>query len=73
VTSTQARVVEAIRSLTLTRGYPPSQRDIADHLRLRSVSTVSSHVQRLHQMGVITMDAGVARSIRVVTDQSSLL
>jgi repressor LexA len=43
-------------------GYSPSEREIADAVGLRSISTVSYHLTVLQQTGQLSRDAGRARS-----------
>lgn len=45
------------------RGYPPSLREIADAVGLKSVSTVSYHLKILEQAGYLSRDAGMPRTV----------
>ena len=45
------------------RGYPPSVREIAEAVDLKSTSTVHAHLNALEKMGYITRDSGRKRAI----------
>jgi repressor LexA len=61
-TPRQQQVLECIISYIDDNGYPPSQRDIASGLKLRSTSTVVKHLKSLELMGYIRRSS-VSRSI----------
>jgi repressor LexA len=61
-TPRQQQVLECIISYIDDNGYPPSQRDIASGLKLRSTSTVVKHLKSLEDMGYIRRSS-VSRSI----------
>lgn len=62
----QARIYEFILSFTDKYGYPPSVREIADAVGLKSPSTVHFHLKSLEEAGVITRGAGKTRAITTV-------
>ncbi len=62
----QARIYEFILSFTERQGYPPSVREIADAVGLKSPSTVHFHLKGLEDAGVITRGAGKTRAITAV-------
>lgn len=62
----QARIYEFILSFTRENGYPPSVREIADAVGLKSPSTVHFHLKSLEEAGVITRGAGKTRAITAV-------
>ena len=62
----QARIYEFILSFTQENGYPPSVREIADAVGLKSPSTVHFHLKSLEEAGVITRGAGKTRAITAV-------
>lgn len=47
-------VIAAIRELTTRHGYPPTVRELQDHLRLSSTSLVTYRLQRLRRRGRVT-------------------
>jgi len=62
----QTEVLEYIRSTAESRGYPPSVREIAEALGLRSPSTVHSHISSLVEYGYLRRDPSKPRAIEVV-------
>lgn len=62
----QARIYNFILSFTESNGYPPSVREIADAVGLKSPSTVHFHLKSLEDAGVITRGAGKTRAITAV-------
>lgn len=47
----QQRILEYIKSEIQTKGYPPSVREIANAVGLKSTSTVHGHLTRLEKKG----------------------
>ena len=62
----QARIYEYILTFTERNGYPPSVREIAEAVGLKSPSTVHFHLKSLEDAGVITRGAGKTRAITAV-------
>ena len=62
----QTEVLEYIRSTAESRGYPPSVREIAEALGLRSPSTVHSHISSLVKYGYLRRDPSKPRAIEAV-------
>lgn len=62
----QRQVLDLIKKAVATRGYPPSVREIGDHLGLRSPATVHSHLTALVKSGHIRRDPTKPRAIEVV-------
>lgn len=62
----QTEVLEYIRSTVESRGYPPSVREIAEALGLRSPSTVHSHISSLVKYGYLRRDPSKPRAIEVI-------
>ena len=63
-TPKQRAVLTAIVELTAARGYPPSIREIADHLGV-NVNDVHQKLVRLQRDGLVEWDPGVCRSLRM--------
>jgi SOS-response transcriptional repressor LexA len=61
----QWKILGHIQCFTETHGYPPTLRELA-LLCDRGATVVLYHLRALEKMGVITRDAKVARSIRIV-------
>ncbi len=66
----QQRILEFIRSEIQTKGYPPSVREIANAVGLKSTSTVHGHLQRLEKKGLLHRDAMKPRAMEVTGDLS---
>lgn len=67
ITAKQKQVLDAIDLHTRKHGYPPSHKQLADALGLRSTSAVAMRLDALERKGFIKREYGVARSLRVVT------
>ena len=52
----QQRILDFIKSEIQTKGYPPSVREIAQAVGLKSTSTVHGHLQRLEKRGLLGME-----------------
>lgn len=64
----QQRILDFIKSEIQTKGYPPSVREIALAVGLKSTSTVHGHLQRLEKRGLLHRDAMKPRAMEVVGD-----
>ena len=64
----QQRILDFIKSEIQTKGYPPSVREIAQAVGLKSTSTVHGHLQRLEKRGLLHRDAMKPRAMEVVGD-----
>ena len=64
----QQRILDFIKSEIQTKGYPPSVREIAQAVGLKSTSTVHGHLQRLEKRGLLHRDAMTPRAMEVMGD-----
>ena len=64
----QQRILDFIKSEIQTKGYPPSVREIANAVGLKSTSTVHGHLQRLEKRGLLHRDAMKPRAMEVMGD-----
>ena len=64
----QQRILEYIKSEIQTTGYPPSVREIANAVGLKSTSTVHGHLTRLEKKGLLHRDAMKPRAMEVIGD-----
>lgn len=71
LTLKQQQIYDYIVSFTADNGYPPSVREIGDHLGLKSPSTVHFHLKGLRSAGLIHQAEGKTRSITVGADALS--
>jgi repressor LexA len=69
LTERQTRILEYIRSMTRTRNYPPSVREIGEAVGLSSSSTVHNHLNQLERRGLIKRDPSKSRTVQLVQDQ----
>jgi len=62
---TKGRILKAIQHFVDDHGYPPSIREIARKIGLKSTKAVKVHLDTLAQQGLIEKIAGQARGIRI--------
>ncbi len=62
LTDRQLEVLQAIRRLS-RRGYPPTLRELASELGIRSTNGINDHLKALANKGAITRVEKQARSI----------
>lgn len=63
LTPKQQRIYDYIVEFTAEHGYPPSVREIAAAVGLKSPSTVHFHLKALEEAGVISRGSGKTRAI----------
>ena len=61
----QQQIYDYIVSFSSEHGYPPSVREIGEHVGLKSPSTVHFHLKGLEAAGLITKAEGKTRAITV--------
>jgi repressor LexA len=66
LTARQRQVLQFIASYQDSHGYPPSQREIAGHLRISGTLPVGKHLAALEKKGYLKRDA-VSRGIALTT------
>lgn len=64
---TRGEMLEFIRQYLYEHGYPPSRKEIADGVGLRSTSSVQSHIERMLAEGMLETDVeeGSPRALRI--------
>ncbi len=67
----QQQIYDFICSEVASKGYPPSVREIADAVGLRSPSTVHVHLQVLEDRGYIKRNLSKSRALEVVHTQDT--
>ena len=65
LTPTQQQIYNYILSFTDEHGYPPSVREIAEAVDLKSPSTVHFHLKGLREAGLISQAEGKTRAISI--------
>lgn len=66
LTPKQQKIYDFIRDFSRDYGYPPTVREIGEHLGLKSPSTVKFHLDNLRSTGLIQWDGGKTRSITLL-------
>jgi len=64
----QKNILDVIKRKIEEKGFPPSIREIADEVGLKSTSTVAGHLTRLERKGYITRTPGTSRAISIQKD-----
>jgi len=70
LTNKQAMIFEFIKEQQLSKGYPPSVREICSAVGLKSTSTVHSHLNKLEKLGYIRRDPTKPRAIEILNGNS---
>jgi len=65
LTPRQAEILQLIRDAIEAAGYPPTRAEIARQLGFRSANAAEDHLRALERKGMITIEAGAARGIRL--------
>ena len=68
----QQEILEFIKEQILTRGFPPSVRDICEAVHLKSTSSVHSHLETLEKNGYIRRDPTKPGAIEILDDTFNL-
>lgn len=68
ISAKQTEILDYIKSQIMTKGYPPSVRDICEAVHLKSTSSVHSHLETLEKNGYIRKDPTKPRAIEVLDD-----
>lgn len=69
ITDKQREILEFIKENILSKGYPPSVREICEAVRLKSTSSVHSHLETLEKNGYIRRDPTKPRTIEILDDE----
>ena len=72
ITKKQEQILEYIKDQILSKGYPPSVREICTAVDLRSTSSVHAHLEKLEKNGYIRRDPAKPRCIEIVVISSSV-
>ena len=67
----QVLVLEFIKEQLMTKGYPPSVREICTAVNIKSTSTVHGYLNKLEKLGYIRRDPTKPRAIEVLDGSSS--
>lgn len=69
ISAKQREILEYLKSQILTKGYPPAVREICEAVKLKSTSSVHSHLETLEKNGYIRRDPSKPRAIEIVDDE----
>ena len=72
ITSKQKEILEYIKETILKKGYPPTEREICEAVRLKSTSSVHSHLETLERNGFIRRDPTKPRAMEILDDMFGL-
>lgn len=72
ITDKQREILEYMKEQILSKGYPPSVREICTAVNLKSTSSVHSHLETLEKNGYIRRDPTKPRAIEIVDDTFNL-
>lgn len=72
ITDKQREILEYIKETILKKGYPPAVREICEAVRLKSTSSVHSHLEQLEKNGYIRRDPTKPRTIEIIDDTFNL-
>lgn len=73
ITPKQTEILEYIKEQILSKGYPPSVRDICDAVHLKSTSSVHAHLETLEKNGYIRRDPAKPRAIEIIDDEFNFI
>lgn len=71
LTKRQEQTLEFIRRSIEDRGYPPTLREIGEHMGIRSTNGVNDHLRALERKGYLTREDMKSRALKLVEDQLS--
>jgi len=73
ISAKQQEILDYIKDNLLNKGYPPSVREICDAVKLKSTSSVHSHLETLEKNGYIKRDPSKPRTIEILDDNFSMI
>ena len=73
LTPSQQKILDYIKEETLTKGFPPSVRDICAAVNLKSTSSVFTHLGNLEKKGYIKRDPTKPRAITICDDSFNMI
>jgi len=68
ISTKQKQILEYIESEIISKGYPPSVREICDAVKLKSTSSVHAHLETLEKNGYIRRDPTKPRAIEIMDE-----
>lgn len=71
LTDKQREILAYIKKEYLSKGYPPSVREICSAVGIKSTSTVHGNLEKLEKLGLIRRDPTKPRAIEILDDSLS--
>lgn len=72
ITDKQQQILDYVKQEILNKGYPPTVRDICEAVKLKSTSSVHSHLESLEKNGYIRRDPTKPRAIEIIDENFNL-
>jgi len=72
ISTKQKEILEYLKSQIINKGYPPAVREICEAVKLKSTSSVHSHLETLEKNGYIRRDPSKPRAIEIIDDEFNL-
>ena len=72
ISEKQKEILAFMRHEILNKGYPPTVRDICEAVKLKSTSSVHSHLETLEKNGYIRRGPTKPRAIEIIDDNFNL-
>lgn len=72
ISAKQQEILDYMKEMVLSKGYPPSVREICEAVNLKSTSSVHAHLETLEKNGYIRRDLTKPRAIEIVDDDFAL-
>ncbi|MCR5546396.1 MAG: transcriptional repressor LexA [Lachnospiraceae bacterium] len=72
ITPKQQEILDFMKSEILSKGFPPSVREICAAVDLKSTSSVFSHLEKLEKNGYIRRDPTKPRTIEILDDNFNM-
>lgn len=72
ITAKQEQILKYIKEELLSKGYPPTVREICEEVGLKSTSSVHAHLSSLENNGYIRRDPTKPRAIEIVDEEFAL-
>ncbi|MCR5100607.1 MAG: transcriptional repressor LexA [Butyrivibrio sp.] len=73
ISAKQNEILEYIKNQILEKGYPPAVREICEAVKLKSTSSVHSHLETLEKNGYIKRDPTKPRAIEICDESFNMV
>lgn len=73
ITAKQEEILNYMKEEILTKGYPPTVREICQAVHLKSTSSVHAHLASLEKLGLIERDPTKPRAIEICDDSFQMV